>query len=186
MPQAGEYVQETKLTDTLTPDSTIEPVTPAVQETAPPATGSESDLPQWARDAITRANSEAAAARVEKNNALSNAKTLIEAEYADRITEAATSYAELEVKFAEKTNRLAKLEAILAAEIPSDRAIQFAELVQGSTDEEISSSVQNIKDLFSKDPQHPPLIDHTQGKGAPLPLNGDPLMQSLKDKLGIR
>jgi hypothetical protein len=187
MPQAGAYVQETKLTDTLTPDST-ETVAPVVQETTPPATGNESDLPEWAKTKISELNAEAAKWRVEKNNALANAKTLVEQEYASKITEAAESYAELEVKFAEKSSWAAKLEALLDPEagIPADRVLGMASLVQGSTEEEISKSVATIKDLFSKDPQRPPLVDHTQGKGSPLPLNGDPLLNSLKEKLGIR
>lgn len=169
------------MTDNPTPDSTADTKAPE----APQVPGSESELPQWARDAISRANSEAAAARIEKGNALANAKTLIEAEYADRINQAATSYSELEVKFAEKSNRVAKLEAILNAGIPSDRALQFAELVQGSTEEEITASVGTIKDLFSQDPQRPPLVDHTQGQGSnPLPLNGDGLLNAVKRAVG--
>lgn len=172
------------MTNPVTPDATetaaVTPETPEV-----PQAHTKADLPDWARAELDEARNEAKRYRLEKNEALANAKTIVEAEYANKLTEAASTYSELEVKFAQKSDRVAKLEAVINAGIPSDVVLDVANLVQGSTEDEIAASVESIKGIFSRDPKRPPLVDPTQGSTPPLPLNGDPLLNALKDKLGI-
>lgn len=66
-----------------------------------------------------------------------------------------------------------------------------AKRLQGSTREELDADADDLLETFKvPDPPTPPPggkpIEHLRGGGDPtIPLNGDPLLQSLKSKLGI-
>lgn len=79
-----------------------------------------------------------------------------------------------------------KLRTALQAGIPSEDVFDVVALVQGNDEESISESVSRVKSLIGKAPERDRPVDPSQGSGNTLPLNGDPLLESLKKIVGVR
>ena len=120
--------------------------------------GDINSLPQWARDAITRANNQAAERRVEirqlteTNTALNNQL----AESSDKLTAAETAANE-------KYLGLLKLNVALSAGVPGEQAAEFAELLQGSNEQELMDHADKIRKFGGPTNQRP--VDPSQGHG---------------------
>ncbi|MFD1048363.1 hypothetical protein ACFQ1S_23920, partial [Kibdelosporangium lantanae] len=66
--------------------------------------------------------------------------------------------------------------------------LEFASLLQGTTEAEITAHAEKVKALFggvTTTPARTPAVDLSPSGDNALALNGDPLLQSLKNKLGI-
>jgi hypothetical protein len=121
-----------------------------------------SELPEWARKAISDANAEAAAKRVElrtKNDELTAANNKI-------TTIGAEKDAAVKAKTDAETSLL-KLTVALAAGIPGERAAAVAERLKGSTKEEIEADAKTLVETFgaSFEPGAPSATDPSQGQG---------------------
>ncbi|MGW1740029.1 hypothetical protein ACWCPQ_14595 [Nocardia sp. NPDC001965] len=160
-----------------TPDPVV-PESPAGQE---PTKSAESvkDLPDWAQKLIKDTNAEAASHRVAKTEAMANARTQVEAEFAQRLTESASTIQGLEDKLTVTSLELEKLRATVTAKVPSEAALEFASILQGTTPEEIKSHAEAAKKLFGAVEGRDRPVDPTQGTGNPIPLNGDPVLDAL-------
>ncbi|AVO25439.1 scaffolding protein [Mycobacterium phage Kykar] len=150
---------------------------------APEATPVET----FSRDYVQKLRDEAAAARVAKNEAVAAAEARVRGEYDSKLAERDTQYTELESQLGAAGLELAKLRTALELNVPSDKVLTFASILKGETEDEIKSSAQAAYELAGgfKTTQRP--VDFTQGHGGngDLPLNGDPIMAALKEKLGI-
>lgn len=134
--------------------------TPTPTEPAPNPGGNTNDLPQWARDAISKGNNEAATFRTqlrEKTNeltaALDNFATL--AGEKDSAVERATV----------AETALLKLNVALNAGIPGDKAAVFAARLQGTTEDELKADADALKGAFGTE-VIPSATDPSQGRGA--------------------
>lgn len=138
--------------------------------------------------AVSDANAEAAKYRVEKKDAVEAAKQEVTESFNARIAELE---AELNAKVtgAEEdavTARTdaAKLRATIKAGIDTEKALDFAELLKGETEDELVSHAETLKGLFSEDKApvtKQGATDPTQGQVGKntLPLNGDPLLAAI-------
>ena len=147
------------------------------------------DLPQWARDQITKANDQAAKYRVEKNDAVEAAKAEVEKDYTARIEELQAKFNESQEAVNSERHEVDKLKAAIEAGIANDKVLDFADLLKGDNPEELKSHADKLKSLFTNNEQKSEkqaATDPTQGQGNSLPLNGDPLLNALKSKLNIR
>lgn len=153
-------------------------------------TSNKEDLPQWARDQITKANDQAAKYRVEKNDAVEAAKAEVEKDYTARIEELQAKFNESQEAVNSERHEVDKLKAAIEAGIANDKVLDFADLLKGDNPEELKSHADKLKSLFTTDNEHKSekqdATDPTQGQGNSLPLNGDPLLNALKSKLNIR
>lgn len=138
------------------------------------------DLPEWAREKLSKANAQAAKYRTEKNDAIAAATAKITDEFSEKLSESEGKYAELQSQYRAKQVELAKLKAVLDAGIPGSTAVEVAGLVHGASDEEITAHVATVKELLAKSVVKDRPVDFSQGSGSPLPLNGDPVLDALK------
>lgn len=123
--------------------------------------GNTNDLPEWAREAISTANGEAAKFRVERNAAR------------DELTKVQADLASLQEKHKEATSKVAEAETAflkytVAVEsgVPGEKAAEFAALLQGSTKDEVAAHATQLKTLFNTPTMAgQKAIDPSQGQG---------------------
>ena len=116
-------------------------------------------LPEWAREALSKANNEAAKYRIERNDARDQlTKVLEDSAQADnklKETEAAKAAAALE---------LTKYKALLEAGFPGEDVAEFADRLNGTTDEELKADAKKLHTLFGSKSRSG--YDRSQGMGA--------------------
>jgi hypothetical protein len=158
--------------------TTTETVTPA----APEATRQET----FSLDYVQGLRQEAAKYRTEKNEAVAAAKAELAAKYDQALAAKDSEFEAVRNDMSAREIELVKLRTALQAGIPSSDVLDVVELVQGSDEESISESVARVKALIGKAPDRDRPVDPSQGSGNTLPLNGDPLLESLKKIVGYR
>ncbi|AEV52086.1 hypothetical protein [Rhodococcus phage RGL3] len=146
------------------------------------------DLPQWAQTLISETRAEAAQHRTEKQSAVETAKAALADEHTAAIAALNVKVTETETERDGARLEVTKLKAALAVGIDGERAIGFAELLKGDNEDQIKSHADEVRKLFGDNkPAHVPATDPSQGSGnkTPLPLNGDPLLDAIKKKVGV-
>lgn len=161
----------------MSEDTTTETVTPVVQqEVAKPET--------FSLDYVQGLRQEAAKYRTERNEAVANVKAELESNFAQQLSEKDGEFTELKVQLSAREVELLKLKSILAAGISADDVLTVADLVQGSDETSVSESIERVKSLIGKNPPRDRPIDPSQGSGNTVPLNGDPLLETIKRIVG--
>lgn len=145
-------------------------------------------LPDWAREKLTKANNEAAKYRTEKNEAVEAAKKEVADSFNSKIEELEARIKEGDEELGSSRHEVERIKASLEAGISADKVLSFADLLKGDNSEELRSHAESLKELFSAGdaPRSSKAIDPSQGKGGGVPLNGDPLLNSLKSALNIK
>jgi len=141
-------------------------------------------LPDWAREKLTKANNEAAKYRTEKNDAVEKAKQEVADSFAEKVEALEAQVAESKSEVQTGRREVDRLKAAIEAGISNDKIFAFADLLKGDTPEEFRSHAEELKGLFAVQDDNPPrkqsATDPSQGAGgAHLPLNGDPLLDSV-------
>ena len=131
---------------------------------------------------------EAAKYRTEKNDAVTAAKESVNQDWATKVTGIEEKSSALEADLGDAWVYAAKIEAAVAAGVPSDKLLAFVQILKGSDAATIQASVESAKALFGGFSTTVPATDPTQGSGGvpPLGLNSDELLASVKSKLGIQ
>jgi hypothetical protein len=137
-------------------------------------------------DYVQGLRQEAAKYRTEKNDAVAAAKAELAAQFDNALAAKDTEFEELKQNVSARELELIKLRAALAAGIPSEDVLEVVTLIQGDSEESISESVNRVKALIGKAPAKDRPIDPSQGSSNSIPLNGDPLLESLKKIVGVR
>lgn len=158
--------------------TTTETVTPA----APEAPRQET----FSLDYVQGLRQEAAKYRTEKNDAVAAAKAELAANYDKALAAKDSEFESLKSEMSARELELVKLRAALSAGIPSEDVLEVVTLVQGEDEESISESVNRVKALIGKAPSKDRPVDPSQGSSNAIPLNGDPLLESLKKIVGYR
>lgn len=176
------------MSDSAPPTTETTPVAPPAAPAPTEQAQTVESLPQWAQEVITGLRSEAGGNRVKAKQVADEARQAAVNESAAKIAELSTQIetSKTEVEIAKLDS--AKLRAVLAAGVPGEHAADVADRVRGNTEEEIKGDAQRLKDLLGAGSSKPGAVDPTQGRGTNdvLPLNGDPLMRALHNKLGIQ
>jgi chromosome segregation ATPase len=135
--------------------------TEAPKPAAPaPKAQSQSELPEWAREQISKANEEAATYRVRLREEQKARKSL-----EDSIASLSSEKSEATSDFALVKADLDKLKTAIQAEIPHENLFTFAKTLQGSTPDELSAHAAELKSMFgTKAPVR--AVDRSQGKGS--------------------
>lgn len=146
--------------------------------------GVSEELPEWARDQITKANKEAARYRVERNEAVEAAKKEVSQQYESRVAELEAKLRDEQGFSADARRDVERLRVTIQAGIDSDKALAFSGLLQGENEDELRSHADELKRLFSVEPagdsSKGAAVDPSQGSsGSPMPLNGDPLLEQV-------
>lgn len=136
---------------------------------------------------VQQLRGEAAKARTDKKAAVEAATAAATAEWEAKLNEQLSKHTELEGQLGSAGIELTKLKTAIALNVPSDKVLAFAEILKGSTEDEIKASADSAKELFGGFKTSDPPIDPTQGSGnGSIALNGDPLLAALKNAVGIR
>lgn len=144
-------------------------------ETATPVTESATtaeattveQLPQFAQDLIRNLRTENAAARVKTNEKVTATKAQTQTEFESKLAESNTAHEATKGQLNEATTLLAKLNAAIQANVPTDKLLSVASRLNGTTAEEIKKDVEEVKKLFGIGEPAPrtPVTDPSQGKG---------------------
>lgn len=144
------------------------------------------ELPQWARDQITKANNQAAKYRTEKNEAVEAAKKEVEDSFASKIEELEAAGQKANEEVTASRHEVDRIKAALEAGIATDKVLSFADLLKGENPDELRSHAESLKELFGTNeaPRTSKATDPSQGQGnTHLPLNGDPLLEAVMRKI---
>ncbi len=123
-------------------------------------------LPQWARDAITTANDQAARNRIKAREAAETARAEVTAEFEGRMSALTADKDDIALELGDARLDLSRLRIALDAGIPGESATEFAALLRGSNEDELREHADKVKAMFgviSPQPDRP--VDHSQGLG---------------------
>jgi hypothetical protein len=126
-------------------ESTVNPT-----EGQEPEAGSTPDELAVLREKLAKANAEAAGYRVRAKEAVAEERARVSAEFAEQISALTDEKTALTGQFNDAQMGLTKLRVALAAGIPGESAADFADLLKGSTEEEITAHAEKVKGLFGK------------------------------------
>jgi len=167
-------------------ESVVNPATePAAVEAPAEAVENSDQLPEWAREKLSKANAEAAKYRTERNaaqEALDAAKA-----FETQLSAEATSHLETKTALEAATLNLLKLTAALEAGVPADKANQVASRIQGTTADEIKADAQVVVGLLgaSAPAARTPAVDPSPAGTAPMALNDESALQGKFRELGL-
>jgi hypothetical protein len=125
-----------------------------------PAQQNTNDLPEWAREKLTKANNEAAGYRVKARD-LGTENDALKAQV-QTLTDEKT--AALDGQGAVKLE-LFKLQTALSVGVPGEHAADFAELLKGDTADEIKAAAEKAKQFLGNG-RRPSATDPSQGQGS--------------------
>lgn len=110
--------------------------------------GNPAELPEWGRRAISEANAEAAKYRLKAQTAADEAVAKTKAEYDAQIKALAEEKTSIAGERDKAVTGLTKLQVAIAAKVPGEQAVDFAELLQGSTKEELAAHAEKLRSMF--------------------------------------
>lgn len=134
---------------------------PAEGAEAPQEANSEAGLPAWAQKELTKLRNEAAAKRVEARDAKQAAT-----DAAAQLTELTGKHTQVSDDLVVTASKLTKLEVALSVGIPGESAAAFAELLQGTTQDEIrahADKILSVSKTFGATPPPARPVDPSQG-----------------------
>ncbi|AHJ86382.1 scaffold protein [Mycobacterium phage 40AC] len=133
---------------------------------------------------------EAAAARVAKKDAVDAAVKELNDKHQQELAARDTAFTELQNQLGAAWIELEKVYLSLDAKVPNDKVRAFIEILDGTDRDSISESVASRLELVGgfDSKGKSPAFDPSQGRGgkAPLPLNGDPILEAIKQAVGIK
>ncbi|AYD87046.1 scaffolding protein [Mycobacterium phage NicoleTera] len=172
------------MSDTATPE------TPA--EGAPAAAVVDPHKPEpkvFDEAYVKELRSENASLRVGKREAVEAAVNAAKEAHTAELVARDTRISELENELGQAWTLLQKYETTIDAKVPSDKVRAFVEILQGTDADSITESAKKNLELIGGFDRKPvPGFDPTQGFGgrkSDMPLNGDPILDAIKQTLGI-
>ncbi len=157
-------------------DETLTETAPVVESTPKVET--------FSKEYVQELRNEAAKYRTEKNDAVEKARADVIKDYEAKLSEKDGTFNEIQSELSVRALELLKLKAVVSAGIPSEDVLDVVTLIQGSDEETISESVKRVKSLIGKAPERERPVDPSQGSGNHLPLNGDPLLETVRRIVG--
>lgn len=161
----------------MSEDAVIETVTPQ-QEAAKPET--------FSLEYVQGLRQEAAKYRTERNEAVEKVKAELQSQFESQLSAKDSEFSELQSELSSRQLELLKLKSIISAGIPVEDVLTVADLVQGDDETTVSESVERVKSLIGKAAPKARPVDPSQGSGNSIPLNGDPILESIKRIVGHR
>lgn len=115
---------------------------------APVTEQNQEQLPEWARKAISEANSEAAAYRQKAKTAADQVKAEVAAAYDEQIKALSGEKSAITAERDSAASNYTKLTVALQAGVPGETAVEFAGLLQGSNADEYKAHAEKLKGMF--------------------------------------
>lgn len=147
-------------------------------------------LPEWAQTLIKETRAEAAKHRTEKNDAVEAGKAETRAEFEQKLAELEQSKQEVETQLNDQKLSQARLRAAFGVvgvdEDAATKAAEVAGLIQGTTEDEITSHADKLSSLFGGNSNSRPVAVDKTPAGKPVALNDDDgLMSAISRALDI-
>jgi len=149
--------------------------------------GNTAELPEWGRRAIAEANAEAAKYRVKAQTAADEAKAAAKVEYDAQLQALAQEKTSVITERDNAVTGLTKLKVAIAADVPGEQAVAFADLLKGSTEDELNAHAKQLKEMFGTPAGRQRATDRTQSAGGnasgvktPAELFADMVQSNLK------
>lgn len=127
--------------------------------------GNTADLPEWGRRAISDANAEAAKYRLAAKTAAEDAVAQTKAEYDKQLQALVSEKTSIAVERDNAVTGLTKLQVAIAADVPGEQAVAFADLLKGSTPDELKVHAEQLKTMFGTPAGKQRATDKSQGAG---------------------
>lgn len=143
-PEVDETPETTATTETPETESPAEETAPSDEQSQ-----TEDDVPEWVREKLTKANNEAAKYRTRAKEAAEVARQEVESEFTDRVS---TLESERDVLKSDLDNtrlELTKVRVALASNVSGEDALEFARLLQGETEEDLTEHAEKVKKLMA-------------------------------------
>lgn len=105
-------------------------------------------LPDWARKQISEANAEAAKYRNERNNIEAETTAKLKAEFDAQLKTLSDEKSAITAERDTTTLNYTKLGVALAAGVPGETAVKFADLLKGSNEDELKAHAEELKSMF--------------------------------------
>ncbi len=152
-------------TESAAETSTTEGTTTAP---ATPAITTVDQLPDFAKTMISDLRSEAAKHRTAKVEAAEAAKTEVTRAFEAKLAESNTAHEATKDELAKASLNLGKVLAAVKVGVPTDRLLEFASLLQGSNDAELTAHAEKVKGLIGIQPAAAvdPSVGQSGGAGA--------------------
>ena len=128
-------------------------------------TQNQSDLPEWGRRAISDANAEAARYRLAAKTAADDAKAAAKAEFDKQLQVLVSEKTSIAGERDNAVTGLTKLKVAIAADVPGEQAVVFADLLQGSTEDEMKAHAVKLKEMFGTPAGKQRATDKSQSAG---------------------
>lgn len=120
----------------------------APTETPQAPAQTQDQLPDWARKAISEANTEAASYRQKAKTAADEAKAEVTAQFDEQIKALSGEKTAITAERDTAASNYNKLVAALGAGVPGDTAVEFAALLQGNSLDEYKEHAEKLKGMF--------------------------------------
>lgn len=120
----------------------------APTETPQAPAQTQEQLPEWARKAISEANTEAASYRQKAKTAADEAKAEVSAAYDEQIKALSGEKTAITAERDNASGNYNKLVAALGAGVPGETAVEFAALLQGNSLDEYKEHAEKLKGMF--------------------------------------
>lgn len=123
-------------------------------------------IPEWARKQISEANAEAAKYRTERNNIEAETRAALSADFDTQFKTLSDEKSAITAERDTATDQLNKLKVALAAGIPGETAVEFAALLQGKDEAELTAHAGKLKEMFGAPGKASRAIDPSHGASA--------------------
>lgn len=142
------------------------------------------DLPQWAQNRLTNARKEAAKYRTKAKAAYEEGYEKARGEHADAYSELQEQHEDTVYRLSEAELSVKRYKVALEAGVSPDSIEEFASRLQGEDEDSLRDDAQRLSQAFGISQPRGRQPDYSQAAGN-TPLNGDPLLNAVKNKLGM-
>lgn len=156
-------------------ETTTETATVTTEQTKEQPSESKNEIPDWARQQISKANQEAANYRVQLREATEARQKLEE-----QVSSLSTVKSELESQYSSKSTDFDKLATAVQTLFPDKPEVfTFAKTLQGANEDELRTHATELRSMFGISSAPSPAVDRSQGIGGQ-PSQSDPASEFAK------
>lgn len=168
----------------VTEDTAAEPADDEQNEEGPSEAQDVSELPQWAQNKLTNARKEAAKYRTKAKNAYDEGFEKARSEHAEAYSQLQEQHEDTVYRLSEAELSMTRYKVALESGVEPGKVNEFAGRLQGEDEDALREDAKRLSETFGLSQPKGRQPDYSQAAGN-TPLNGDPLLESVKRKLGV-
>lgn len=186
---ADESNTSTESEDTSTEEAPPEQSQESSEE-SPETSGPQSveELPDWAQKQLKKAQTEAAKYRNRAKETHQEGRSEAESEAQEAYSKLQTDYENVLFRASSAEDQLTRYRVAVNSGVDPSKVDDFAARLRGDSEEDLQADAEKLKETLGISGEAPaPKPDPSQASGGngSMPLNGDPILDAVKGKLGI-